>query len=265
MAPRRSVVDAREPTDHEIHEAVLLMQRYTIEITHAVRGVLGNRATGNIDIGLLVAVGTRPGISPTDAASAIGSPRSTVARALSRLVKDGLVRRRIHAEDRRRIELGLTRRGQQRIDVLRRVLDGYFRDGEPMVKEIAHLLGYEARREPAASALEVASRLAAAGETASADVFRVSREFGLKGYLERAATVMIAFSDTRPSELSNALLLSPTGTSSMLDRLVERGLAERIAGGHHTDGRAVTVRATPRGREAADALVDALWLTTGRP
>jgi hypothetical protein len=76
-----------------VHEAVVLLQRYTVEVTRALEEVLGAGATGNIDVGLLIAIHARPRLSPAEAGSVVGSPRSTVARGLARLVRSGLVER----------------------------------------------------------------------------------------------------------------------------------------------------------------------------
>jgi DNA-binding MarR family transcriptional regulator len=277
VAERTSGMGASGPTRPEVREAVVLMQRYTTEITHAVGGVLGNSATGNTDIGILLMVNRRPGLSAGALPAMLGSPRSTVARGISRLADKGFIQRRANAQDRRRVELRLTARGHQSIEVLARVLDSYFRDGEPLVKEIAHLLGIRPGppEDPGASTLDLVSGLARAGEAVAGEAAGVCDRFGITEWVDRAALVLVSSGERRPTELAAALLLSPTGTSSLLDRLTRQALVERVGGEHLSDGRAVIVRATPRGVEAADALiaayephldslVGALWLTTGR-
>ncbi len=261
-----------------VHEAVVLLQRYTVEVTHALEEVLGAGATGNIDVGLLIAIHARPRLSPAEAGNVVGSPRSTVARGLARLVGSGLVERRTSADDRRRTELVLTRRGRRSIDRMNDVLDACYRDGEALAKEVMHLVGRQPPRsseEGRASAIEVASRLGQAAERARAAVERAGHQFGLEGSIDRYAVVVVALGEIRPSRLAHELLLTPTGTSSLLDRLGARGLVERIPGAIDVDRRAVVVRATQRGRDTAAAIVtayaphlhsiaDAVELTMGR-
>jgi DNA-binding MarR family transcriptional regulator len=260
------------------HEAVALLQRYTVEVSRALEEVLGAGATGTVDVGLLIAIHARPRLSPAEAGKLVGSPRSTVARGLARLVGGGLVERRTSADDRRRTELVLTRRGRRSIDRMNDVLDAYYRDGEALAKEAMHLVGRQSHRpteDGEISALEVASRLGRAAENARAAVDRAGHQFGLEGSIDRYAVVVVALGETRPSQLAHELLLTPTGTSSLLDRLGARGLVERIPGAIDADRRAVVVRATQRGRDAAaaivtayaphlDSIADAVEMTMGR-
>jgi DNA-binding MarR family transcriptional regulator len=265
-------------TGDAVHEAVILLQRYTNEITRAAESVLGAGAGYTLDVGSLVTLHEHPRSSPSDLERRLRCPRSTLARSLARLVDAGVVERHVNAVDRRRTELVLTRRGRRTIVRMNDVLDAYYREGERLAKGVIQLTGREPRLPAGASsetALEVAAGLSRAGRAPMEGSERAARPFGAEGWMERCALVLVARSDSRPSQLADALLLTPTGTSSLLDRLADRGLVERVLSGLPTDGRAVVVRTTPRGNRAADAivaayvphlddLVDALSRTIGR-
>lgn len=266
------------PTTEDAHQALVVMQRYTIGLSHAIEGVLNAGTTGNLDIGLLLVVQSRPGVSPSDLPHATNSPRSTAARAVARLLDAGLLARRSDVADRRRAELVLTPRGRRRVKRMEHTLESYFRDSESLVKEVLHLMARPPRRAAAGSAmsaLDVLAELTRAGRATRADVAQAAQPLGLALLVDRFALMSIALSEARPSQLSHELLLTPAGTTSLLDRLTSRGLVERTARAVETDRRAVVVRATPAGRRAAAAIVstytphlgslaDALELTLDR-
>ncbi len=63
-------------------------------------------------------------ISPSTLAHKVGVKRATMTGLLDGLVKDGLIERRAHAQDRRKIGVRLTTGGRQ---VLNDLLPGYYR------------------------------------------------------------------------------------------------------------------------------------------
>jgi DNA-binding MarR family transcriptional regulator len=68
----------------------------------------------------------------------------------------------------------------------------------------------------------------------------------------RALAVLLGHGDLRLSELSDHLHIAPRSTTEVVDALTERGLAERHP--DPDDRRAVRVRLTDAGREAATAI-----------
>jgi DNA-binding MarR family transcriptional regulator len=201
-----------------------------------------------------------------------------MARGLARLVQEGLVVRRTSAVDRRNTDLVLTRRGRHRVDRLATALEDHYRSREPLAKEVLLLLGRDpdgVSEAPSPTALEVAGRMSTAGVGARAELESAMRPFGLGTWMDSYAVVVVALHELRPSQLAHELLLTATGTSSLLDRLEGQGLVERVPGALTADRRAVVVRATARGRRASDAfvavlhrhmpaMVDAVALTIGR-
>ena len=193
--------------------------------------------------------------------------------------EEGLIERTTHALDRRRAALHLTERGRRGVERFDRSLTDYFVEGEPLVKEVMHLLGRRPERtidgrRPVA-VRQVAERQAAAGAGYVLDVRRGMMPFGVGDAVERYALAILAQRVARPSNLADELELSPAGVTSLLDRLEGLGLVLRESRVLDSDRRAVLVRLTPRGRRAArtvlerfrvhqDALLDALEPTLGR-
>ena len=69
---------------------------------------------------ILMVMNRRPGEAavPSDLARKVGVTRATMTGLLDGLVKDGLIRRYAHAEDRRRYNLKLTEKGMQLLEDL---------------------------------------------------------------------------------------------------------------------------------------------------
>jgi DNA-binding MarR family transcriptional regulator len=259
--------------------ALVLLQRYSLGLDRVAESALGNRGTDSLDLQVLLTIDKLHDGGPSEVVAALGLPRSTVSRGLARLLDERLVVRGTHPVDRRRAELRLTELGRRGVQRFERSLADYYVQGEPLVKEVMHLLGRRpervAARQRRVEVREVAERQASSGAAYARDVRLRMRPFGVGEALERDTLTMLATRRARPSNLADELELSPAGVTSLLDRLEGLGLVVRESGGVENDLRAVLVYLTPRGRRAArvvletfgehqGALLDSLEPTLGR-
>ena len=269
-------LQSTEVTDEDLLAALVLLQRYKLELSQVAGDALGDGPTVGLDCEILVATHLAGGASPSELVDRLGIPRSTLARGLARLRGQGLVERTVDTVDARRAVLRPTPAGAAAVARFHAVLDGWLRNSAPVVKEVALLL----RRDPEAmgstgkpaTVAEVTERINAVSAAYGRDVSAVAARHGLVETLDRFAVVYLARHASRPSLLAEHLHLTPAGTTSLLDRLEGLGLVERHTRALTTDRRAVLVQLTPSGRAAAaacleaferhhDAFVDALGTT----
>ncbi len=246
-------------TDTDLLGAMVLLQRYLLEMDEMSASALGDDPTARVDMRVLLGVAMAGGASPSALVRGLRMPRSTLARALSRLRAAGLVERRADERDGRRAVLALTPSGGLRLARFELAFADFLDAGSAVVKEILLLLGAEP--EPAAEPgprppiRELVTRLAAVGAGIAGDIAPVAARYGIREKVDRYAVVYLAQHERRPTQLAEHLHLTPAGTTSLVDRLEGWGLAERRSGVLASDRRAVLVRLTPRGRRAADDLV----------
>lgn len=253
--------------------AALLLQRYSRGLNRVTDRWLGDEGTDNTDMQIMLAVLADDGAGPSDVVASIGMPRSTVARGLSRLLERRFVERRTHPVDHRRAALHVTAQGRRGIARFERAMADFFREEEPLVKEVLLLLGHDPEHPspPAADlgVLDVVSGMTTWGAAYLGDLRPRMRPFGADERFEHHTITLLAQGWARPTQLADELALSPAGTTSLLERLETAGLVVREAGALDSDRRAVLVHLTPRGRRAArtllgtfqehqDALVEAL-------
>lgn len=257
--------------------ALVLLQRVTVELDRDAEVALGPALTANLDIKLLLAIHAAGGISPSELVESLGRPRSTLARGLGRLRDEGVVVRARSAGDGRRAELRLSPLGRRRVEHYVVATRNTYAHVEPLLKEVLQLLGRDPEafsNRPVADVLDAAERVAAAVEAFGGDVVPVMQEFGLTERIDRVGLLVVAEQGSaRPTHLVRETGLTPAGVTSLVDRLVEKGVVVRDRG-IEGDGRAVVVRVTERGRQAAEAylvafrqhreaLLDAFELTMG--
>lgn len=258
--------------------ALLMLQRFSLELSRNAEAALGPSSTADFDLQLLLAVHRSGGAGPSELVELLGRPRSSVARALARLLDQGLTVRATGRPDARRALLRLTAAGEGRVDRFVAATSRTFTSNEPKVAALLLLFGRDpqaaASRGAATTVLAAAERLAAAEAAFTEELVPAMEVFGLRQASDRAGLLVIrAHPKTRPTLLARQLGLSPAGVTSLVDRLVSRGTVVRERG-VGADGRAVMVRSTPRGRRAAKAcvavfgkheewLLDALELTLG--
>ena len=246
--------------DTDLVEAVVLVQRYSLELDEVAVRVFGEGPTGAVDLEILHAIGRGARPSPSDLVDRLGMPRSTLSRGLSRLRRLGLVERSVDDADARRAVLAPTAAGAARLERFEAALADFLLDSAPVVKEVTLLLGRDPERDRRSqrrlSAREVADRIGAAGAAYQRDVRTAAGEYGVADTPDRYAVVYLALRESRPSLIAEHLHLTPAGTTSLLDRLEGLGLVERRTGAWPEDRRAVLVRLTPRGRQAARAVLE---------
>jgi DNA-binding MarR family transcriptional regulator len=256
---------------------LVLLQRVTVDLARDAEVALGEALTARLDLKVLLAIHASGGVSPSELVESLGLPRSTLARALGRLRDEGVLVRDRSDEDGRRAELRLSPLGHRRVDHFVAASRSTFVHVEPTLREALLLLGRDVRelgREPQAAVLVATDRVAAAVEAFGEDLVPVMRQFGLTERIDRAGLLVVAErGSARPTRLARETGLTPAGVTSLVDRLVDKGIVVRDRG-VEGDGRAVVVRLTERGLEAAEAylsafrphqapLLDAFALTMG--
>ena len=264
------------PSPADTLRGLALMQRYSLQLSRVADSTLTRGGARNLDIQLLTTVHSLGAASPSDVAAHTRRPRSTVSRSIARAIEQGLVERTTSSGDRRRAELRLTTLGAERVEAFAQAMTSFFLEAAPLAKDMLVALGRDVEgsdRHHARSPLELAAVLGAAGAPFVAEVGPVMWRYGVTEPVDRYALVLIAHrGQVRPAQLADELLLTPAGTSSLLERLEARDLLVRESGTVVGDGRGVLVRLTPKGSEAVhgvvrvfsrhrDALVDAIAQT----
>ncbi len=243
-----------------LHTLVLL-QRYTLELTQVFGAALDDGPSSNIDGRILLALESGGVTTPSGLVKSLGVSRSTVARSLSRLRRAGLVQSTPSVEDRRRAVLEGTAKGRRGVARLEHALADFFDDGSAVVKEVMLLHGREtdpaSDHEGTGPALDVVGRLLAVGTSFVEDATGSVERFGISDAVDRFALVYLAQGESRPSQLAEYLHLTPAGATGLVERLEGLGLVERQAGGLASDRRVALVWLTRRGRQATEAMLEA--------
>jgi DNA-binding MarR family transcriptional regulator len=191
-----------------------------------------------------------------------GASRPGLAGLVGRLERLGLVARAGGRDDRRTRVTSLTTRGRRRLAALDDALAHHFVEAGPLAKEIVELLDGELGPGDATrSALDVASRLAAAGAPYADELDRI---VGLTGHRQRLAlSTLLTWGSARPTQLAEVLGLTSGGLTYLMDQLEADGLVERVSGTVATDRRAVVITLAPDGVAAARVMCDALERNAG--
>lgn len=241
-------------------QALVLLSRYSAEITAIAAEMVGRGEVDNRDVQLLLAVHGAGSITPTDLAARIDTAPSVVSRALGRLEGAGLVARTRDAGDRRSFLVTVTGRGRRRVAAFADRLGAYFATGEPLLKELGHLLGLpapEGSLHSPVDPLRTAAEMGRVGAEYVDDVTRALEPYGVHEFNDRYALLLIHVSgEQRPSQVADELGLSPSGVSGLLNRLDAAGLITRRHDTTPGDRRAVKVGLTPKGVAAVDVQLD---------
>ena len=131
-------------TDTDVLGAMVLLQRYLLEMDEMSASALGDDPTARVDMRVLLGVAVGRRASPSTLVERLRMPRSTLARSLARLRAAGLVERRTDEHDGRRAVLGLTPSGGLRLARFEMAFADFLHDGAAVVKEILLLLGADA-------------------------------------------------------------------------------------------------------------------------
>jgi len=267
VSTRRQTFDtaARAAPADRLH-AFVLVSLLSRDLTDAVRGGLGRRSGGNRSIEAFLTVIARPGVTPTEIATALGVDRSTASRALSALEADRLVRRRADPLDGRRTRVEPTELGVSRVARFEAEMSRHFRESADAYRNIGAVLSAvggasgppsEGSGAPVATAIDLMGVLTQAGDLFLHDVEPALPRLGLTKATDRAAlAILVEREPVRPSELGAALRLGSSGTASLVSRLVGRGYALRHP--DPQDGRAALLSSTERAEDAVELLADTL-------
>jgi DNA-binding MarR family transcriptional regulator len=235
--------------------AMVMVSRYSADITELAIQSLGRGDIDNRDIQFLLAVHEKGPLTPTGLAAGTGTAPSLVSRALRRLEEAGLVARTRDAGDRRSVLVTVTGKGRRRVTAFADRLADYFASGEPLLKDMFQALGYptpEVGGSAAVDPLVAASEMGRAGAAFVEDVTHALAPFGIREFADRFTLVLILLNGhQRPSQIADELGFSLSGTSGLLTRLEEAGLITRRHDAIAGDRRAVKLELTARGEEAA--------------
>jgi DNA-binding MarR family transcriptional regulator len=236
---------------------MVLLHRYSVDITHIAETTLGGDVTGNREVQLVILIHLEPGVTAGRLSTLTGMSASAVSRSIRHLIALGLVSRRPSPSDARSSLVDLSRKGRLRVTRFERTLADYFAGGAPLVKETLSLLHVEpAADAPALSALAAAVAMGGVGAAYGDEVIPVMAELGVANRGERfAITLLLDRGQMRPTHLAHDLGLSTSGMTDLLDRLETSGLVQR-SHDDVSDRRAVVVRLTELGERAADTQLD---------
>lgn len=251
---------ADDPERESLLRAIVALSRYSVDITEIANQSLGPDSSENRDLQMLLALHRNGPATPTVLAERTGAPRSTVSRALNRLQADGLIARGPDSADRRCVLVRLTPKGRRRIAAFAARVGDYFAAGEPLLKEVFHLLGAvspERRPGSPADPLTAAAAMSRVGAGYETDVTRLLEPFGVREFADRFTLLLIhLYGAQRPTQIAQELLLTPSGTSGVLARLDTAGLITRRHDLTPGDRRAVTLELTPTGEQAVGLQID---------
>lgn len=243
-------------------EAMVVLQRYTLDITTIARRALGPDGGDNRDIQVLLALHRLGPCSVTALQDALGIPRSTLGRAVRALSRAGLVEGRDDPDDLRRVVLGVTNGGRQRVSDFDVALGAYFVAARPQLTWALGLLRTKAAAPApgrrARTALEAAEAMGRAGAGYVADVATALLPLGIRSDDRYAVFLLYAQPGLRPSALAADLGWTRSRTSGLLRRLEEARLVEGSPAGPDEDGRGVSLLLTEKGHAAVATMLGVL-------
>jgi DNA-binding MarR family transcriptional regulator len=249
--------DPADAAMEALARALVVIHRYSVDITRIAAQTLGDESRDNRDIQVMTAVARHGRLTPTELQRSMEAPRSTLARALNRLEAAGLVARRPDPHDRRSVLVSLTPLGRRRVSQFADQLGDYFAHGEPLVKELFLLIRDspvpERGPNTPADPLGAAAAMGAAGARYIAETSEALADYGVRESSDRFTLALLQLYGTqRPSALAEELDMRPSGVTGVLTRLEAAELIRRRYDSVPGDRRAVVVELTPRGQEAAD-------------
>jgi DNA-binding MarR family transcriptional regulator len=242
-------------------QAGVLLFTLTVDLTQAAVETLGAGNSGNRQVQILLALHTRPGLTPSRLAESLGMSRSSLSHALARFEAENLVDRSVDSTDRRSMRLGLSPKGDARLRAFERALRQVLLGHADELRTCTNLLGFPAGPDTWSdqSVLEAGERLGSVGAAYVDDVSAAMRPLGPLEWRERFVMALIhQHGELRPAQLAPALRMSSSGTCALPDRLEALVLVLRTHGPDAGDRRAVLVSFTPKGAKAAEAALDVL-------
>jgi DNA-binding MarR family transcriptional regulator len=234
--------------------ALVLLHRFSVDMTETAHQSLGRDAVENSDIQVLVALHQFGPQTPTTLGAYTGASRSTVARVLTRLEAGGLITRNADARDARSVRIALSARGRRRVNAFSDGMGDRLRASEPLFKEVFHELDGSAPAATPGRAVDPllsADALSRAGARFVEDARPALEAYGAAEFANRFTLCLLRmYGVQRPTQLADELLLTPSGTSGVLTRLEQAGLITRRHDLTPGDRRAVVVELTARGQQA---------------
>lgn len=245
------------PDRSNLSKALVLLVAISRDFTRLAASTLGSGNTGNRQVQILLFLHENPGVTPSRLAQVLRMSRSSLSHALARFEQELLISRSVDAADRRSVRLSLTSPGNARVLAFEQALAGQLSRSAPAILACLELLGVPAAaasKPPVLGAVSVGKQLTKAGEAYVDEVSAAVRPFGVFEATDRFALALINDAGgMRPAQLSEALGMSSSGTSTLLDRLEAAGLVLRGQRAEELDDRrAVLVRLTRKGAAAAD-------------
>ena len=144
--PKREVIEAfakRMPElDASAVEACLVLLRTASDIFEALDAHFGRHgiSQGRFAVLMTLKKAQAEALTPAQIAESIGVTRATITGLVDGLVKDGLVDRKPHKKDRRKLNINLTAKGQ---DFLKNMLPDHFRRIAGLMKSTKEKERYE--------------------------------------------------------------------------------------------------------------------------
>jgi DNA-binding MarR family transcriptional regulator len=237
-----------------VARALVMIMRYSVEITQIAVQSLGRGEVENRDVQLLLTVHANGPVTPTDLSTALGTAPSVVSRALRRLEDVGLVARTRDAGDRRSVLVTLTSKGRRRIAGFSERTGDYFVASEPLLKDAFTALDlptHDAELDTPVDPPVALAELSRVGAAFVEDVTRAMEPFTVHEFADRFALALIfLYGQQRPTQIADELGFTLSGTSGVLTRLESAGLITRRHDVTAGDRRAVKLELTPRGEES---------------
>lgn len=237
--------------------ALLLGERYSVGLTRVAVETLSGPRANNRDIELLLAIDGHRDATPGWLSNATGRDPAVISRSLRRFEEDGLVTRRPSPVDGRSSLVRLTRKARARIRHFNRSLAEYMVDAAPVIKEFLDLLDVAAWPAPGpVGVAEVGAVMARAGQAYAEEALAALEPYSVSEDHERfTLTLLLDRGQVRPRDLVHEFGLPGNQVTLLLDQMADAGLLTR---GHDdpADRRAVVVRLTARGEEAANLQLD---------
>lgn len=241
--------------------AVELLGAFNDEMTRVVDSVFGTQWAEIEEIIAMVALMRNRAMTTRSLAEVSGLDRRAISRLVARLSSEGTIETRSAPQDRRSVQVALTRQGQRQAVALRSLIGEFFTRSRSIADEISRGLGSRGGRSGSKSAtdsLDLLRRVCDAGASLVRAMPSQARQGSLAAR-QRAALVLIANSGgLRPSELTLPLDVSRAGATYIIDQLCTKGFVSRSRGLLPGDRRAVVLQITAEGGDALRAVANAI-------
>ena len=260
MTSEQSIeTEAEDETIEQVGELLLLLKQMGLNMSKAIEEAGLADIESNRDCLILSTLMQEGPQRPRDLLSGAGMTSGGLTKLLDRLETLHLITREYgHVPgDHRGVAVSLTMAGRAAITVVGLVVLQSLRDDEPKISRALELLeqvtpegsGHIDSENSPPAVNEVIRGLAELGD---ALLFALTTDLPLDSQNPADTTLTLwrigRSGMTRPNHLVEATGLSSGGVSKLLDRLEAAGLIRRVTG-RLTDGRAITLDLTERGRE----------------